>query len=532
MPPLLEQETRVREMLSNQRSLIVNNYKAGSDYFFCPSKINIVANPSLADPIVKMFLQNFRDGYHHFIEDRLYFDGSKWTMERPVKCIAHANINVIEKNKVWSIRMFTNNLSRQFILNGMKGVEELSTISTTRKKINPFLHEVCQTKNPKATCTRFITVNTDTADVINVGVKNKKRKQFCHGDVNVNMANVNMGRGIYEAIVLQFQIANKYRRENPGGTIVVPDLYYNKLNNSNITLDAVMSSVRNEISILQKLSLLPLNDMADSSHFKVLAKNSFKAYKIVASIDTDTTKTYHKTKGLNAAATLEVQVHPRCFNSSAIKAVELTPIVKRIYTHILNATTITVDLCLLLCKAYVERQSDSLCGPLANDFCEMLCASYNTSSMKIVDQYNLFNDKCIPILRKMSWSRDTYSQYTTFSNVHAMGRYLHLEDQEQVSKKYADETTVKLFSSCTKYQQVIQTTKQAQRPHRYTTNNEGIGKQQTRKRTADCLKVDNAHNTINTTKRRRCQGLCGNLYYGINQFYDNYDLMLPDAIEF
>ncbi len=478
------------DRLKTRRRATVN-LSANGGAFFSPAQIATVARPNIARIVKKIINDYTAKGHFFFVSDKVYYDddAERWTGNKPARSSANVDINVIDKNKVWSIQMFTQNVSRQYALNSTRNYQDLPTAKKRRgskrlktgarpvssyQKSNPFLHEVAQCKNPKATWTRFVTVTTDNCSVLNAGV-NGKRNKYKYGDANVNMANVNMGRGRYEAIVLQYLIAARYRRVNRR-SFVQPVLQFMRLNNNNITVDAVVSSVANQETLKQSAG------RADSDEtLQVLAKNSFKTYKIVKTLDG--ANTYHKNNACGSeTTTIELQAHPRCFNCSAIKSVELLPILKDICAQLMNTPSVEIDACLVNAKSYVERLSNSLISVLGNDFCETLCDGYDTKNLPSPrHQCEFFHSTIKPRLAKMEWSRDNFAQFTTFSNVVALVKYYSLEDREQVSKKYANEDTVRLFS------------------------NRHDGK-------------------IKTVKRRRCLGIQDRLTHDPRQFADNYDL--------
>ncbi len=493
--------------MARRKSIHVSHCKR--TVFFSPQYFNIVANEKLKPLIAKKCKDQIRNGYHYFITDQIYFneDASAWSSTPTTNDDIEGNINIVDKNKVWSIKMAMCNAGAQLFMNGCKGVEELSSNSNHRHG-KRFLHEVYQAAKPKATLTRFITVATDTSLVLNAGIKTKPcgQKVFNHGDVNVNMANINMGKGIYQCIMFMYVMAKKLRANNPH-TLVFPCMQPH-INNNNITVDSVISSVRNEVTVTDRLS------GASGGILHVLSKNSFKTKKIVCAIDTKQTKTYHKIKGIVPTSGVEIQVHPRSFNSSSVSGHQLMPMMKEICVRMLNNKKINVDVCLYMCKTLNEKLADSICCPLANDFAERLCESYGTFEMPVKEQYRIFKDKCKPLLESLTWSRETYAQYTYMSNHHTLGRYLDFEDQEQVSAKYAkNKYTRKIFAT--------------------NTTHTSCSEPATTERKCKKRKLTDGDNAIiNISKRRRTVGLCGNLFNGIKQFKDNYDLPLPKPFEF
>ena len=387
--------------------------------FTSPNHINANIDDQSFSDTTKAHKNYVRNGCDYFVSGRVYFDQKlqRWCREKPKYENIYVDINVTDKIKVRSIFLSSANISRQFNLSGTNG--------------GMFLQEVSNCKDPVATCARYRTVETGMAFAVSPN------------DVSVNTINVNMARSVHEHMVLLRVMACYYEYNNPG-TRITPLVEYFKVNNSSATLDSGFSSIKNEISFIHECV-----NSNKNNEFHILPKAEFKAHKLVKACDQDT---YHKETDMRKSIPIkgiEMQVHQRCLNCSAISGTQLLDITKQITVDLLNyANTghVSIDICLMNAKALCEKLSNSLIIPCMNDFCEILCRKLQTYKMSIDAQMFIYKNTVAPILRQIFMSRDNYATCGTFATISPSGsRLLTVNDNEIVSHKYGSKETEKLF---------------------------------------------------------------------------------------
>lgn len=373
-----------------------------------------------------------QQGYGYFISGKVYYDEihQSWSVDKPSQGNIYVNINIIDKIKVRSMFLSTANISRQYHMTGTNGVNNRHG----NKNHDMFLQEVSNCKDPMATWARYRTVESGLA--LAVGPN----------DVTVNTINVNMPRGVHEHMLLLRTIACHHKSNNCFARII-PLIEYFKLNNNSVTVDSVFSAIQNEISFINR----SINNKAD---FNVLPKAEFRTHKLLTAWDRENFFTYHKdtdTRRSIPIKGIEMQVHQRSLNCSAISGPQLLHLIKQTIVDLLNYANsgdIQIDICLANAKALCEKLSHSLIIPCINDFCEILCRKLNTYQMSMKEQMQTYETIIVPILQKIFMSRDNYATCGTFASVTPVGnRLLAANDRTIVSHKYRYKETMDLFAT-------------------------------------------------------------------------------------
>lgn len=416
-------------IIKKQREKITS-YRNGKP-FLCPFHINAsVDTQSYYDTYVE-YDKFMQEGCGYMVSDKIYHDTTKqqWVSDKPQECDASIMVNTIDKIKVRSIFLSSANISRQYCLTGSSGVNN----KNNNKNCDMFLQEVSDCRSPTATWARYRRVENSLSIAVSPN------------DVCVNTINVNMPKGVHEHIVLQRIIAVHLTSNNPKGARVVPLTEWHQTNNNSITLDTLFSAVTNSISF-------PNNQKRDNQGFKILPKAEFRTSKLIIPCDKDDFSTYHKNTDVRQSYPVkgvEIQVHPRCVNCSAIAGTQLLVIIKPVLVDLLNMGSsggIIIDICLVNAKAICERLSHSLISPTMNDFCEILCRRLGTYTMNTHDQMKVFKNTVRPILRKIFMSRDNYALCGPFASSVPQGcRLLSINDTELISHKYKNTETEQLF---------------------------------------------------------------------------------------
>lgn len=416
-------------LIEEQRRKIL--FKQNGKPFLSPNFINACIDKQANVDMQEEYVDFLNKGYGCFVSDEIYLDDVKkeWCVTKPQHYTASVAINIIDKIKVRSLFLSSANLSRQYSLFGSSGMNKKHN---NNKSSEMFLQEVSNSRCPIATWARYR------------NVENTQSIATMPNDVSINTINVNMPRGIHDHMLLLRSIVCHHKSNN-ADTRILPLIEHFKLNNNSITVDSVLSCVGNEISFLD-------NCVGNRMGFKILPKIEFRTYKLIVALD-DVSSTYHKNTDARKSIPvkgLEMQVHPRCLNCSAISGRRLLEIMKKIMVDLMNCASvgkIKIDLCLVNAKALAEKLSYSLIMPCINDFCEFLCIFLKTKHMTIHDQMKTFQDIVAPILRKMCISRDNYAMCGPFANLTPTGsRLLSLNDCEIISHKYGNEKTKHLFS--------------------------------------------------------------------------------------
>jgi hypothetical protein len=451
-------------------------------------------------------------GCGYFVSGKVYFDTAKqcWCLYKPKEGNVYVNINIIDKIKVRSIFLSSANISRQYSMTGTSGVNN----RCSKKMRDMFLQEVSNCKDPVATWARYRAVENGLA--LAVGPN----------DVSVNTINVNMPRGVHEHILLMRTIACYHKGNNPSARISSLVEHF-KLNNNSVTIDSVFSSIKNEISFINECII-------KKDDFNILPKAEFRTHKLLMAYNNDTFSTYHKDTDMRKSIPIkgiEMQVHQRCLNCSAISGNQLLHIIQEIIVDLLNYAQrgkISIDICLVNAKALCEKLSHSLIIPCINDFCEILCRKLGTFRMNITEQMQTFESKVSPLLRKIFMSRDNYAACGVFTSITPLGsRLLTVSDSAIVSHKYRNKETHDLFDTLKESDLSPQLRDFMTRvnQHRYSSFND-INKVNSKKNTGDIKFI--------RRKKKRTAGIVYNVACGQRRYItalQKYNIPLPTADE-
>ena len=464
-------------------------------------------------------LEKFTEnGYDYIVSGKLFYDKvhRRFTREKlpndtdPI----YVTFNIIDKIKVRSLLLQCAAISHQFSMTGTNGV----CSKNLRNFCDMFLQEVANSSSPAATWARYRTI------------ENMLARAISPNDVSVNTINVNMSRGIHEHILLLRLIACHNQLNNPESRII-PLINHFKLNNNSVTIDSVISCIQNEISFLPKCT-------NNKGNLSIQTKSEFKTHKYLTVLNKDSKfNTYHKetdTRKSLPVKGLEIQVHQRSLNCSAISGPQLLNIVGEIIASLLNDAIetgkITIDICLVNAKALCEKLSNSLIIPCMNDFCELLCRHLKSHTMTIQEQMHLFENKVAPILRKIFMTRDNYAMAGTFSTVIPLGnKLLSTSDNNILSHKYNEKETYELFEVLTKeeIEAIPKLSEFMKKVKKYKENDIYLHKTlKPPKKTANKKYIKK--------KRKRTAGITYNVSFGTKKYINalqKYNIDLPEAKE-
>ena len=311
-----------------------------------------------------------------------------------------------------------------------------------------------------------------------------------------------MPRGFPELAVNLRAMAAWHRCKNPHSRVVLHVLPEEENNNS-ITVDSVISAVRNEHTFKEKA--------IKSNIFPLLTKSQFRTHKCIVrysdkhslsgkspSSQPDTMNavncvcvtcsnakkvtrsnrdTFHRYKvpvqltgNSNSdddnshgnvtkyrAACLaplykshEIQVHDRSFNCSAVAGNKLMPVICKLTGKLLqDKETALIDLALVRCLAQLELQSNGILPAHVMTLCEIMCWQLETRNMTPQQQVHIYKTKLQPILSKLQVSRQNFSQSGgIFCHVMIRGNRSNvLYDQLLVSHKYKNQDTINTFKT-------------------------------------------------------------------------------------
>lgn len=382
-------------------------------------------------------------------------------------------IVLFDKIKVLSCVLLMENASRTMALTGVVGVQR-----ETEKAGNRFLQEVSKF-DTKGTVARY-----KMSDLSNL-----KHAHFNASDETCTV-NINMPRGFYELAVNLRSISAWYRSKNSQSRMI-PRIVPEEENNNSITVDSVISAVRNEFTFKEKAvesKIFPIRTKSKfrthkyivrySGQYKLSGKNADSYADVMNAVSCDCSSckenvmkgkkrdTFHRYKesvmSVKADAKHrkrclaplyhknEIQVHDRCFNCSAVAGNKLLPVVCEMGGKLLkDDQTALIDLALVRATAQLELQSNGLLPSHSSTLCELLCWQEKTRDMSKEQQMMVYKTKIEPALTQLQLSRQNYAQSGgLFCQVLLRGNKLILqEDQSLVSHKYKNQSTMNIFKA-------------------------------------------------------------------------------------
>ena len=421
-------------------------HSRNDNIFFSPFLFNKgVDKQAHTDTVtVEQVLRN--KGYGFFTTGKIYYDSNsdKWSCKSNEENI-YARINIIDKLKVSSANILAEN-SEYELINSEASIKEI------KSNKNTFLHEVGSVVYPMGTWLRYKTVSTTQLPLSDAGFIYEGNRLRRFNDLELNTININLTRGIYELINFVRIVIRYHHRNNTNNrmVVIIPQI---KLFNTSITIDSIISSVTNEASFTAS-SLWNKNKQCFKDNLVLLPKKSGKkpfptniiveplTESSIATTHPITRRRPHNDKGINA---VELQVHPRNLNSSAIDGVRALHVVKNCLIRLLNS--VKIDLFLSNCKALCELLSRSLISAIMNDFCELLAWKLETRHKSKTEQMEMFFYFKEKVFDKLWLSRNNYSQYGPFSIHPCSSRLLDKYDCELVSHKYKNIDTNNIFNA-------------------------------------------------------------------------------------
>lgn len=486
--------------------------------FFSPFLFNKTVDKQAHEETGNVEREFRSKGYSFFTTGKIFYNSQtdKWTRESNDETI-YARINVIDKLKVCSANVLTENCENE-LMNSEASIKKIYSNKNT------FLHEVGNVVYPMGTWLRYKTVSSTQLPLSDAGFIQEGKRLRRFNDLELNTLNINLTRGIYELINFVRIIIRYYHDNNPQirMVLIVPQI---KLFNTSITIDSLISSVSNEASFTAS-SLWNKDTSNIQDNLILLPKKSFPTHMIVEPLNKNshhnvTRRRTHNFKDLNA---VELQVHPRNLNSSAIDGVQALDVVKNLFIRLLNSTKI--DLFLANCKSLCELLSRSLISAIMNDFCEMLAWKLKTRQMnrKMQMEYFLyFKEK---VFNKLWLSRNNYSQYGPFSIHPCTSRLLDKYDCELVSHKYKNSNTNQIFKVNSETIETILNV--------HPKGNQLYIGAFTNRKQSDL----NAHSIMIKkkkqlyTKRGRTKGIVGRYLYSTHHFNKNFPFSPPTLMEY
>lgn len=409
----------VLENIKLARNSLHENYKNGYRH---SSMWHLNALDEQSEDAVAGVLETCKKrGMFYFLNGAIDFDKESrlWSMgnaDEPPSSL-RADVNLVDKIKVYTISQYTVNVSRQYAMTGIEGTQDRSTKHHNNAP-DTFLQEVGKCNHPVGTMVRY--KRTDTTNV-----------PHGHGvlyDPNLNRINVNMPRGFHDFVVLMMTIRAHHIFLNPHAlvcTVLDPMCE----NNNSLTTDSVINAVGNSFTF-------KANAVAGTTQFNLTNKTTFGTHKVIEICDDNNFEesllTYHKIKSfdyfckdeeemwkrcLKPLNGIEIQVHEHSMNCSAISGSKLLPVICRKGAQLLderNENRIQVSLALSNSKGYLEKITRSLIWSSLSSFANIMCWRLNTHEMSKEKENETFNKICRPILEKLMASRENYAQATAF----------------------------------------------------------------------------------------------------------------------
>ena len=465
-----------REDAEERRQSIVKLTSDGRRHWF-PVEVNAVHGKKERRDVPWEYGARSVEGAFYSVFGRIGYDPSdgQWkqvAQDDEGSFFVNTPLAIIDKIKVLSCVLMMENAYKTMALTGAAGVQ----IRSKKGASDAFLQEVSKLDS-KGTIARY---------------KQSDLSNLHHAHYNTSdelcTVNINMPRGFLELAVNLRCISAWYRSKNRR-TRIVPHIVPEQENNNSITVDSIISAVRNEHTFKQKAvnsSIFPLLEKAPfrthksivrySGQPKIYGNNSESKPDITNAAsctcricrENETEKkhrfTYHKKKGalffdsndarhraeclapLNQSN--ELQVHNRCFNCSAVSGSKLLPVICDLGGKLLRDTeTALIDLALVRCTAQLELQSNGLLPSHVITFCELLCWKEKTRDMTREEQIKVYKTKLEPVLSQLQLSRQNYAQSGgSFCQALVRGDKLTLlEDQSLVSHKYKNQDTMDIF---------------------------------------------------------------------------------------
>lgn len=429
-----------------------------------------------------------KKGMFYFLSSRLRLDEETrgWSRVYEDDVIGthaqlYAEINLVDKIKVYTTQISSANLSKQYVVNGLEGTQDVGSRCKKRPKGDKtsqnrlsvvrapdvFLQDGCRCAQPSGTVARY---------------RRNDNSFTCHAHVlsdnNINKFNINMTRGIHEYIVLNRTILtnNMLRTRDPLSVTARLVLRHENENNNSLTSDAVLNAVINGVTFKRNALLNGIRTMNDPTFrgFGLTSKAAFGTHKIVEPYEEDEQdvekkdgmplQSYHRRtpfyyiendmEGVwkqvrEAIHSVELQVHDYCMNSSAVPGSKLMSVICKKAGQLLhesNGKSITVSLALNNSKALIERMAHSLSWSLLNEFCDIMCWTLKTHTVSRSEEHKKFLTTCCSIIETMLPSRDNYAQATTFCQQLPFANKMYTEPPMRLlSHKFRNADTLRLY---------------------------------------------------------------------------------------
>jgi hypothetical protein len=428
-----------------------------------------VTSPVSEDRVARCYENCVRSGVFYFQSGRIGRSGDwKRTQHNceETEDRVTASVNVVDKLKVLTTAYSTSNVSKQFMMINLEGVQELAPkrrpIRGNGVKVaDIFLQAVCKVSKPAGTIASYKRGDiTYQQNGHNLYLSNK----------TFNKRNINMPRGIHEYVVLNRVLCTHTICTNPYSRMTfVFDM--NKGNNNSLTTDSLINSVSKGLSF--KLSVC-----GNKEGFVLATMASFGTHKTVAVYNNrmrfdgfmapisyrDKTPTMEipvseeeeghsddreitKEEALGPTRGNEIQVHEHCYNCSAVTGTEIMPIMCEKGAQLLEDKSISVSLAVNNFKAGFERASRSLMWESINSFVDLFCWQHNTRYMTKEQEMSFYIKRCVPLLKMLRVSRDNYAQAGSFcQQSQRTCPFFTTHEMKLVSHKFKNPRTKEYFS--------------------------------------------------------------------------------------
>ena len=363
-------------------------------------------------------------GFFYFHSGQLIREeGGQWHFERNACSEGKIVVqhNCVDKIKVIRVVQSSAGSGDRFnIYNGLHSVQNRQTGALV------FQQEVCRFSDPPGMMAKYKKHEKGNERTANSALYNNSR------------VNVNIPRGIHELTVLNkiykaHAVANGARVASVANATVI--------NNTSITADSVINSVRNGITFKTRATQKNTHMGGD---FKLSQKAAFGTHKMLV----PTTKTIPGDEAHEALAPLfssEIQVHEHCFNCSAVHGYEFIPQLAEKTIEILEAKNIHTDLAVNNAKAYLERAASSLMWTTLNSACDLMAWRHGTYDMEPGEQVEFAENHLLPVLAQTNPCRDSYGQAGPFCQQPVKSPSLRIPELKQISHKFGNPHTKTLF---------------------------------------------------------------------------------------
>lgn len=372
-----------------------------------------------------------KEGMFYFLSDKIkMMSNGEWVYDQTVNSDidVYAEITCVDKIKVMTAPRMSFNMSKFHSFFGLENTQD-QTGRTSDADI--FLHEVNKIGGPIGPIATIARYKRNELGF----------KLHAHTIPKYNRCNMNMPRGIHEYVLVNRALIAHYQANtSPHGQMVV-SISKKAENNNSLTVDSFINAVINGTTF-------KANATCNSEH----GVNRIKSFKLVplAAFGTHQTLVECNRSKKDVKELSEIQVHEHCFNCSAIPGSSIIREICKKGCSIMGDPNIITSIALNNCKSFLSNGSRSLTWNTLNAFCNALCWKFETHKMTPLKEMEFYRKTCIPLLNKLTVSRDNYAQATHFCQQTPLPNLLYgIHDFKLISHKFRNKNTNELFKKNT-----------------------------------------------------------------------------------